>query len=78
MDKKKMKNIKKPSSRRIARRAGVKRVSGAMHNEFLKSLHAIMSKTLHDSTAVMDPCKKTLTKVDILYALKAGGHGLYV
>ena len=76
VDEKKMKHIKKPSFRRIARRAGVKRASGDMHNEMRKSLYATVSKTLHDATAVMGS-RKNLSKDDILFALKNNGRVLY-
>lgn len=76
VDEKKMKHIKKPSFRRIARRAGVKRVSGDVYNELRKTLYANMSKTLHDATAVMSS-RKTLSKDDILFALKHNGRVLY-
>jgi histone H3/H4 len=76
MNIKKMKNISKSSFRRVVRRAGVKRVSGAMHNELLKSTHTYMSKALHDAVAVMGG-RKTLKTTDILFALKSNGRVLY-
>lgn len=77
MDVMKMKKIKKPSFRRIARRAGVKRAAGVMHNEFCKSLHNHMSKTLHDSTVLLEK-RKTVSKADVVYALKNAGRVLYI
>ena len=83
--KKKKRNIKKlkfgisnPAIRRLARRGGVKRISKLIYEETRLILKAFLEKVLKDTIVYTEHAKrKTVTSLDVIYALKRQGRSLY-
>jgi len=70
--------ITKPAIRRLARRGGVKRISKAIYDEVRQELQRFLEMTLRDATTYCEHSKrKTVTPLDIVYALKRKGRDLY-
>ena len=70
--------ISKPALRRLARRGGVKRISGLIYDEARGVLKGFLNQVIHDSTVYMDSARrKTVTATDVVYALKRMGKTLY-
>jgi len=89
--------ITKPAIRRLARRGGVKRISGLIYEEtrgvlkiFLENVRRFSFMTLlsdwlihslqviRDSVTYTEHAKrKTVTALDVVYALKRSGRTLY-
>lgn len=70
--------ITKPAIKRLARRGGVKRLSGLVYNETRLVLHKFLRDIV--GTAVQyTECgqRKTVTAMDVILALKSRGHTLY-
>ncbi|ODM86662.1 Histone H4 [Orchesella cincta] len=62
--------ITKPAIRRLARRGGVKRISGLIYEETRGVLKGRCTYTEHAK-------RKTVTAMDVVYALKRQGRTLY-
>jgi len=70
--------ITKPAIRRLARRGGVKRISGAVYDEIRCVLKDFVAKVLKDTVCYTEHAKrKTVTSMDVVYALKKQGRSLY-
>ena len=70
--------ITKPAIRRLARRGGVKRISGLIYEETRGVLKVFLESIMHDAVAFMDHARrKTITALDVIYALKRQGKTLY-
>ena len=87
--------ITKPAIRRLARRGGVKRISGLIYEEtrgvlkiFLENVgHDLITlvtvltcghQVIRDSVTYTEHAKrKTVTALDVVYALKRSGRTLY-
>lgn len=70
--------ITKPAIRRLARRGGVKRVSGLVYDEARGVLRTFLEETISDAVTYSDHARrKTVTAQDVLYALKRRGRQLY-
>lgn len=70
--------VTKPAIRRLARRAGVKRLGGPIYEEVRASLKVFMQDVLRDAVAYTEHAKrKTVTALDVVYALKRHGRTLY-
>jgi len=70
--------ITKPAIRRLARRGGVKRISGLVYEETRVVLKQFLEKLIHNSVLYMEHAKrKTVTASDVVYALKQQGMTLY-
>ncbi|KAG1867287.1 hypothetical protein DFJ58DRAFT_130401 [Suillus subalutaceus] len=70
--------ITKPAIRRLARRGGVKRISGLNYEETRGVLKIFLENVLHDSVTYTEHAKrKTVTALDVVYALKRSGRTLY-
>ena len=70
--------ITKPAIRRLARRGGVKRISGLMYEETRNVLKDFLTSVVKDSVTYTDHAKrKTVTAMDVVYALKRQGKTLY-
>ena len=87
--------ITKPAIRRLARRGGVKRISGLIYEEtrgvlkiFLENVRPVSSfstaivlffaQVIRDSVTYTEHAKrKTVTALDVVYALKRSGRTLY-
>ena len=72
------KGITKPAIRRLARRGGVKRISGLMYEETRTCLKSFLSKVVNDSVTYTEHAnRKTVTAMDVVHALKRQGKTLY-
>ena len=70
--------ITKPALRRLARRAGVKRVSGLIYEEARGVLKVFLENVIRDSVTYTEHAhRKTVTAMDVVYALKRQGRTLY-
>jgi len=70
--------ITKPAIRRLARRGGVKRINGLVYKETREKLKEYMQKVLKDAiTYTQYARRKTVTTMDVIYALKKVGQPLY-
>jgi len=87
--------ITKPAIRRLARRGGVKRISGLIYEEtrgvlkiFLENVRVfclpfktfpyLSAQVIRDSVTYTEHAKrKTVTALDVVYALKRSGRTLY-
>merc|ERR1719265_983783 len=73
-----MQGITKPAIRRLARRGGVKRISGLIYEETRGVLKVFLENVLRDSITYTEHSKrKTVTALDVVYALKRQGRTLY-
>lgn len=74
----KSQSISKPAIRRLARRAGVKRISEGIYQEAPQALRTWLQKMIHDATVYADHARRfTITTNDVLLALKKNGVTLY-
>jgi histone H4 len=72
--------VTKPAIRRLARRGGVKRISGLLYQETRGCLVSKLEKVLNDAvtyTVHVHARRKTVTTTDMLFALKRQGMTLY-
>uniref|UniRef100_UPI00398F4C01 histone H4-like n=1 Tax=Pristiophorus japonicus TaxID=55135 RepID=UPI00398F4C01 len=68
----------KPAIRRLARRGGVKRISGLIYEEVRGVLKVFLENVIRDSVTSTEHTKrKTVTAIDVVYALKRQGRTLY-
>lgn len=64
----------KPAIRRLARRAGVKRIHNGIYEEAPQALRGWLSKMVHDACMYAEHGKRfTITVNDVLLALKRNG-----
>jgi histone H4 len=74
----KVQGITKPSIRRLARRGGVKRISGLIYDETRGVLKLFLEAVLRDAlTYTAHANRKTVTAMDVVYAMKRQGRTLY-
>ena len=70
--------ITKPAIRRLARRGGVKRISGTIYEETRNVLKLFLQNVVKDAVTYTEYARrKTVTAMDIIYALKRQGRTLY-
>ena len=70
--------ITKPSIRRLARRGGVKRISGLVYEETRSVVKNFMTDLIRDVAVYTDLRRsKTVKPMDVVYALKHKGISLY-
>ena len=70
--------ISKPSIRRLARRGGVKRISGKVYDETRSALKDFLNRVVGDAFQYTQYAKrKTVTAMDVVYALKRQGYTVY-
>merc|ERR1712208_144952 len=63
--------ITKPAIRRLARRGGVKRISGLIYEETRGVLKVFLKNVIRDAVTYTEHAKrKTVTAMDVVYALK--------
>jgi histone H4 len=66
------------SLRRLARRGGVRRISLATHDHVRDYVDAFLERVVRDSLTFTEHGKrKTITAMDVVYALKKNGRALY-
>eukprot|EP00191_Tetraselmis_sp_GSL018_P021163 CAMPEP_0177584120 /NCGR_PEP_ID=MMETSP0419_2-20121207/3718_1 /TAXON_ID=582737 /ORGANISM="Tetraselmis sp., Strain GSL018" /LENGTH=135 /DNA_ID=CAMNT_0019073621 /DNA_START=75 /DNA_END=483 /DNA_ORIENTATION=- len=64
--------ITKPAIRRLARRGGVKRISGLIYEETRGVLKVFLENVIRDAVTYTEHARrKTVTAMDVVYALKA-------
>merc|ERR1712078_339511 len=70
--------ITMPAIRRLARRGGVKRISGLIYEETRGALKLFLENVVHDAVTYTEHARrKTVTALDVVYALKRQGRTLY-
>ena len=70
--------ITKPAIRRLARRGGVKRISSLIYEETRNVLRSFLENVIRHSVTYTEHAKrKTVTALDVVYALKRQGRTLY-
>jgi len=70
--------ITKPAIRRLARRGGVKRISGLIYDETRGELKLFLESVFRESVTYTEHAKrKTVTSLDVIYALKRQGRTRY-
>lgn len=70
--------VTKPAIRRLARRGGVKRISADIYSETRIVVKAFMDNVVRDAVAYTEHARrKTVTAMDVVYALKRQGRTLY-
>ena len=70
--------ITKPAIRRLARRGGVKRISGTIYEETRSVLKAFLEHLIKDTVTYTEHGRrKTVTALDVVFALKKAGRTLY-
>ncbi len=63
--------VTKPAIRRLARRGGVKRISALIYDEARIVLKTFLENVIKDSVTYCEHAKrKTVTALDVVYALK--------
>mmetsp|Transcript_1324 Transcript_1324/g.1979 ORF Transcript_1324/g.1979 Transcript_1324/m.1979 type:complete len:103 (+) Transcript_1324:64-372(+) len=70
--------ITKPAIRRLARRGGVKRISGLIYDETRVVLKSFLEQVVRDAVTYTEHARrKTVTSMDVVYALRRSGRTLY-
>ena len=70
--------ISKKAIRRLARRGGVKRMNGLIYDEIRVALKGFLHNVIKNSVTYAEHARrKTVTTLDIMYALKRSGNTLY-
>lgn len=70
--------ITKPAIRRLARRGGVKRISALIYDESRVVLRSFLESVIRDAVTYTEHARrKTVTAMDVVYALKRQGRSLY-
>jgi histone H4 len=70
--------ITKPAIRRLARRGGVKRISGQVYEEVRGVLKVFLENVIRDAVTYTEHARrKTVTVTDVVYSLKRQGRDLY-
>lgn len=70
--------VTKPAIRRLARRGGVKRLSGLIYEETRGVLKVFLEHVIRDAVTYTEHARrKTVTAMDVVYALKRQGRTLY-
>jgi histone H4 len=70
--------ITKPAIRRLARRGGVKRISGLIYEETRGVLKVFLENVIRDAVTYTEHAeRKTVSAMDVVYALKRQGITLY-
>ncbi|OWY98844.1 Histone H4, partial [Phytophthora megakarya] len=70
--------ITRPAIRRLARRAGVMRMSSLVYEETRAVLRVFPASVIRDALTYMEhDNRKTIKGIDVLYALKRQGRAVY-
>jgi histone H4 len=70
--------ITKPAIRRLARRGGVKRISGLIYDESRNVLKTMLDHVVQDAVTYTEHARrKTVTALDVVYSLKRQGRTIY-
>ena len=72
-------SITKPAIRRLARRGGVKCISRLIYEETRGVLKVFLENVIRDAVTYTEQAKrKTVTAMDVVYALKRQARTLYI
>ena len=75
---KNIQGITKPAIRRLARRGGVKRISGLIYEETRGVLKVFLENVIRDAVVYAEYARrKTCTALDVVHALRRQGRVLY-
>ena len=67
-----------PAIRRLARRGGVKRISGTIYEEIRSVLKVFLENLIKDAVTYTEHGRrKTVTALDVVFSLKKAGRTLY-
>ncbi len=70
--------ITKPAIRRLARRGGVKRISSFIYDDSRQALKGFLEGIVRDAVTYTEHARrKTVTAMDVVYALKRQGRTIY-
>ena len=70
--------ITKPAIRRLARRGGVKRISSFVYDDTRQVLKGFLEGIVKDAVTYTEHARrKTVTAMDVVYALKRQGRTIY-
>ena len=70
--------ITKPAIRRLARRGGVKRLSGLIYDETRNVLKVFLEGIVRDAVTYTEHARrKTVSALDVVYSLKRQGRTIY-
>ena len=70
--------VTKGALRRLARRGGVKRIAENSYNPAREFIDAMLVRVTRDSIVYAEAAKrKTITAMDVVYALKKNGKTIY-
>jgi len=70
--------VTKGDIRRLARRGGVKRISGTIYDEVRNVVKIHLETIMKDVVAITEHCKrKTVTVTDVIFALRRQGRPIY-
>lgn len=70
--------LTRPSIARLARRGGVKRISGPVYESATAALRIFLEDIIRDTVLYTEHARrKTVTAMDVMYALKRNGRTLY-
>jgi len=70
--------ISKPAIRRLARRGGIKRISGYFYDKARGVLRNFLENLINDTiTYTQHANRKTVLAIDVIYALKRQGKTIY-
>ena len=73
-----LEGVTKPAIRRLARRGGVKRISFFIYDYARDVLKGFLGSVVRDAVTYTEHAKrKTVTAMDVVYALKRQGRTLY-
>ena len=73
-----MEGITKPAIRRLARRGGVKRISSFVYDDSRIILKGFLEGIVRDAVTYTEHARrKTVTAMDVVYALKRQGRTIY-
>lgn len=73
-----MLGVTKPAIRRLCRRGGVKRINGYVYEETRQNCKSWLENIIKDVLVYCSHAKrKTVTAMDVVYALKRHGQTLY-
>ena len=70
--------VTKPAIRRLARRGGVKRISGLIYEETRGVLKVFLENVIRDAIVYTEHARrKTVTGLDVVHALKRQGRTIF-
>ena len=70
--------VTKPALRRLARRGGIKRISGLFYEQARGIIKVFLDRIIRDAVTYTEHARrKTVTAMDVIYALKRHNRSLY-